>query len=183
VNVVPFFPPLSENHSAGYALLPGNGITGYVGDTLLTFADGLDVVASVMAHEIGHNLGLGHTADNTANLMSPGGTTQQLTAAQITAAQSSNFARLFSPAPVTGDYNGNGIVDAADYVVWRNTATGTYAEWRSHFGLSSGSGAGIGDNSGPLSSGAVPEPATLASMLNISTTLLVATRRGSRRNR
>lgn len=72
---------------------------------------------------------------------------------------------------LTGDYNGNGVVDAADYTVWRNTRGQTgenlaadgsgnnvvdqadYTEWKSNFGLS-GSGAA-------LSATAVPEPALL----------------------
>ena len=73
----------------------------------------------------------------------------------------------------TGDFNNNGVVDAADYVVWRknegttnslpndNGIGGTvgsahYNLWRSNFGNPvSGSGAG-------LSISAVPEPTTLA---------------------
>jgi hypothetical protein len=69
-------------------------------------------------------------------------------------------------AGVPGDYNGNGMVDAADYVMWRKggpllnevDAPGTvnaqdYTEWRSRFG-NSGSGTGLGST-------AVPEPASL----------------------
>ena len=70
-----------------------------------------------------------------------------------------------------GDYSNNGIVDAADYVLWRkfnNTATtlpndstpGTnasdYNVWRARFGQSPGSGSGTSVNA------AVPEPATLS---------------------
>jgi hypothetical protein len=57
-----------------------------------------------------------------------------------------------------GDYNGNGTVDAADYVVWRNgdspddTVAG-YNLWRANFGKPLGSGLG--------STAAVPEPATM----------------------
>ena len=84
-------------------------------------------------------------------------------------------------ATVAGDYNGNGIVDAADYTVWRNTlrpsvtpgtgADGTgdgvinqadYNFWKSRFGATSGSGAG---------NTAVPEPTALT-LLGV---LLVAT--------
>ena len=77
---------------------------------------------------------------------------------------------LLIPNPgVPGDYNGNGQVDAADYVVWRNggplvnevDSPGTvnaqdYTEWRTRFG-NSGSGSGLG-------SAAVPEPAAFALM-------------------
>jgi hypothetical protein len=55
----------------------------------------------------------------------------------------------------TGDYNADGIVDAADYVVWRkNVGTQTgYQAWRAHFGV------GSGGNS--IVSGHVPEPSTI----------------------
>jgi hypothetical protein len=72
---------------------------------------------------------------------------------------------------VAGDYNHNGIVDAADYAVWRDTlgsmsdlradgdGDGTvqqadYAYWRFRFGNTSGSGSDSG-------AAAVPEPSTL----------------------
>jgi formylglycine-generating enzyme len=66
-----------------------------------------------------------------------------------------------------GDYNDNGVVDTADYVVWRkhlNTSTTLpndatagvspvdYNVWRAHFGESNGSGAAL--------AAAVPEPAS-----------------------
>ncbi len=75
-------------------------------------------------------------------------------------------------AGVQGDYNGNGIVDAADYTIWRDHLGQTYALanrdttnsgpinqadytfWKSRFGAISGGGA--------LGSGAVPEPASVA---------------------
>ena len=73
------------------------------------------------------------------------------------------------PAPV-GDYNHNGVVDAADYVVWRNSVgTGTiaadgnndglvddedYKIWRMHFGQIIDYGVGLGAGV------AIPEPAT-----------------------
>jgi fibronectin-binding autotransporter adhesin len=61
---------------------------------------------------------------------------------------------------LTGDYNGNGVVDAADYVVWRKGLGTTYTQsdydaWRAHFGQTA-SGAGATTNT------AVPEPATFA---------------------
>ena len=172
VNVVPAFSPLNENTAAGLSFIGANGVVGFVGDNLLTFSNGLDVVSAVFAHELGHNLGLNHTATGGANLMSPNGTTQQLDASQIATARASVFARAFT-ATIAGDYGGNGIVDAADYVTWRNTLnqagtglaadgngngqidSGDYAVWRSHFGSTTGSGAG---NS--FADGSVPEPST-----------------------
>jgi hypothetical protein len=79
-----------------------------------------------------------------------------------------------STGPVAGDYNGNGSVDAADYVVWRKAfgqgvAPGTGADgdgdgmigmgdydfWKGRFGNTSGTGNGS-------AIGAVPEPGSLA---------------------
>jgi hypothetical protein len=53
-----------------------------------------------------------------------------------------------------GDFNNDGKVDGADYVKWRNDAGGplNYNAWRSNFGVTYGSGAGVGE------SAAVPEP-------------------------
>ena len=70
------------------------------------------------------------------------------------------------PAGVQGDYNNNGVVDAADYVVWanggplQNEVTGVspgvvapddYDAWRARLGNVSGSGSGS----------AVPEPTSI----------------------
>src|SRR5262249_34831200 len=75
---------------------------------------------------------------------------------------------------LNGDYNNNGKVDSADYVVWRNllnqnvtipndstsgyVSSGDYTVWRTNFGASlSGSGSstfGVG--------GSVPEPGAIA---------------------
>lgn len=44
----------------------------WVGPNLLSFQGGQEIVASVIAHEIGHNLGLTHITEAN-NLMQPGG--------------------------------------------------------------------------------------------------------------
>ncbi|MFO0790072.1 MAG: autotransporter-associated beta strand repeat-containing protein [Pirellulales bacterium] len=69
---------------------------------------------------------------------------------------------------VAGDYNNNGVVDAADYVLWRNGGplqnevdnpgildANDYAAWRARFGNTSGAGTGLG-------AAGIPEPGTLS---------------------
>lgn len=86
----------------------------------------------------------------------------------------------------TGDYNGNGVVDAGDYVVWRNSQNQTgaglaadsngdgvvngtdYSFWRSRIGNVVGANLGAG--------GAVPEPAA-ATMLLLGAALISSGRR------
>ena len=62
---------------------------------------------------------------------------------------------------IPGDFNHNSVVDAADYVVWRNTAgpASDYNIWRANFGRSSGTGSGVTFDSAASS---VPEPTPLA---------------------
>jgi hypothetical protein len=85
------------------------------------------------------------------------------------------------PESLAGDYNGNGAVDAADYVAWRDNrgATGSpgilgdgsgstvgmpdgvvdeldYEFWRSRFGTTSASGSGS-----QIVATAIPEPAAM----------------------
>ena len=86
-----------------------------------------------------------------------------------------SFSGEFTIVPtVPGDFNFNGSVDAADYVVWRKTdgSAPDYNLWRSHFGQTAGSGAAL-TSSGSMS--AVPEPASLA--LAASALLLLLRRR------
>jgi hypothetical protein len=65
-----------------------------------------------------------------------------------------------------GDFNQDGTVDAADYVVWRKT-DGTqegYDAWRANFGqtvVAGGSPALMTTGEPPVTAPAVPEPATL----------------------
>jgi hypothetical protein len=57
---------------------------------------------------------------------------------------------------LSGDFNHDGTVDAADYIVWRKTDNSPegYTTWRAQFGESVGSGLGAS------ASATVPEPAT-----------------------
>jgi autotransporter-associated beta strand protein len=53
------------------------------------------------------------------------------------------------PAVQPGDFNGDGVIDAADFVAWQKLdgSQGGYAAWSSHFGQTSGGGAA--SNSAP----------------------------------
>jgi hypothetical protein len=73
---------------------------------------------------------------------------------------------LFAPADSNGDFNGDGTVNAADYVVWRKTDNGNsqgYADWRENFG--EGMGTGGGSTGVSPAQTAVPEPSTLALLI------------------
>jgi hypothetical protein len=77
-----------------------------------------------------------------------------------------------------GDFNQDGTVDAADYVVWRNGLGTTHTQadydlWRAYFGQTAGSGAAL-STAEPLST-AVPEPATL--MLLVMPMVVMLSRR------
>jgi hypothetical protein len=89
-------------------------------------------------------------------------------------------------AILPGDYNNNGIVDAGDYVVWRDnlntsvtlpndTTPGTmpadYSVWRNHLGTTVGGGAGS------LATTSVPEPAVLMLQALSSGLMLVSANR------
>jgi hypothetical protein len=189
VNVVPGFQPLGENNAAGLARIAANGIAAFTGDTLLTFGNGLDVIASVMAHEIGHNLGLNHTANGGDNLMSPQGTSERLSESQIAMVLSATSFPKLVPTELAGDYNGNGTVDAADYTIWRNALaqpgsslaadgnengridTGDYAIWKANFGRVGGVG-----SAGFSTAESVPEPGSLALVVFVLIAILMSRR-------
>jgi hypothetical protein len=83
--------------------------------------------------------------------------------------------RAFLLTPVMldpADYNSDGTVDAADYVVWRKTdgTSSGYDTWRSHFGLTVVSGLSAGENA------AVPEPTTQLLVLPVTGWVLLRCR-------
>ncbi len=116
---------------------------------------GTDVIDSLFIDDTSQETGtwgaMGSGADHESDLITGSGLLQVST--------------FVSPG-VPGDYNGNGVVDAADYVLWRNGGPlqnevdnpgvvdqQDYVEWRARFGNTSGSGS-------LAQPAAVPEPTT-----------------------
>jgi hypothetical protein len=85
---------------------------------------------------------------------------------------------LTVPASAFGDFNNDGVVDTADYIVWRKNG-GTqqgYITWRAHFGAALGSGSSA---AGPAAD--VPEPANMVlAAIGLSFIRLVNRRRTGR---
>jgi autotransporter-associated beta strand protein len=95
--------------------------------------------------------------------------------------------KVLNGSNLPGDYDGNGAVDAADYVLWRNGGRllnevadpgnighADYVEWRARFGNTT-----AGTSAATDFSTAIPEP-THAALLFLAAATILATRRGSR---
>ena len=125
--------------------------------------------------------GSGHTFSTSLNLTSVGTFSATYTLnfsdENIVGAQNKSMTLTLTGAVrLPGDFDGDGLVDAGDYLLWRRTFGQTglaaysgadgdgnsivddadYGVWRANFGLSAG-----GSGSGQLFTAAVPEPATL----------------------
>jgi hypothetical protein len=86
------------------------------------------------------------------------------------------FVGFANTAPGPGDYNGDGVVDAEDYLVWRKGLGTTYTQsdytvWRTHFGQSSRNGASF------IANTAIPEPAALTPMIMAAAIVSIWARR------
>ncbi len=78
--------PINDSQVGGFATLDASGLTVEVGSRLIGTSAGQRLIAQVVAHEVGHNLGLGHDGAPAGNLMFGGQGREDatnLTAAQI----------------------------------------------------------------------------------------------------
>jgi endonuclease I len=146
-------------------------------------------IAAGMEHSFSAtiNTGITGTFSTTYTLM--------LSDENITGAQNKTLTLILSgqiaTAVLTGDYDNNGVVDAADYIVWRrNLSDGTplpynetaslgttddedYSVWRANFGATA---AGAG-SSAIAAGAAIPEPSSIALILLTLSGLQVASAR------
>jgi uncharacterized protein YjbI with pentapeptide repeats len=135
-------------------------------DSTISFAPGIPVTRGgtlelTFAPEVSPATQIGRTID----LFDWAGVTPTGTFT-ITSPYSWNLSNLYTTGEVTltavpgivpGDYNGNGTIDAADYVVWRKNGgtQAAYSIWRTNFGQPSGASTNMDGT--PTSQSAVPE--------------------------
>jgi len=82
LNVVPGFSQQGPNTANGLSFLDRNGVGIYIGENLLGWPGGMQALSSVVAHEIGHSLGVDHLVES-GNLMEEGHTGHRINSAQI----------------------------------------------------------------------------------------------------
>ena len=137
-----------------------------------TLADGLHDLGSLADGGLAAN-----DWDLLASALSTNGLGQIIGHGKLASQSGGQMAYLLTPeTSLPGDYNQNGIVDAADYTVWRDTMNDLprYNEWRANFGSMAGAGSGA---AGALPSHAlVPEPTSLV-LLTLSAPAIVSLRR------
>lgn len=84
----------------------------------------------------------------------------ELTNVDVAALRDVGWSTVEQLNPQPGDFNGNGVVEAGDYVlIGKGLATGTYATWRANFGESLPPTSPAGESS------QLPEPSTLATFM------------------
>lgn len=173
VNTYPVVGPFNEKYSINFtgpgSIIVDNGIYAAAKDSGGAFnplGGGPDLFTS-LTYEALWNLGILQANGQSGLTGATFGT--YFTTTGTAGSANYTLTSLVAPPGVAGDYNNNGVVDAADYVLYRNggplqnegTTPGSvtaddYTYWRSRFGSVAGSGAGLG-------AAAVPEPTTAIS--------------------
>jgi hypothetical protein len=90
LDVVPGFSKQGGFTANGLSYLDQNGVAIFVGSGLLGWSEGMQGIAAVVAHEIGHSLGIDHLIES-QNLMEEGHTGHRISSAQV--------ATIFSDGP------------------------------------------------------------------------------------
>ncbi len=137
-------------------------------DAIFHFS-GADVAGVPLAMSVlndgAYSLTLTADADPSHNPVTPGAPlTSGLYTLEFQTGSLAGSQVTFTVAPLLGDFNNDGVVDAADYLVWRKGLGTTYTQtdydvWRVHFGATAGIGASA------LANVTVPEPAMLVMLI------------------
>ena len=166
-DVGPAFTSLTNLQNAPWAPVPpGDAFGDAAWDTAATFASGI----------FGNGVTPGFFAGTTGQVFTTLGTSTM--PGEVELATISTIVR--SNSMLLGDYNLDGKVDAADYVLWRSDPPSYggdpqgYNDWVDNFGAMVGSGSGHGAT-------AVPEPAS-SLLLALSTAPLLVRRRRTAHN-
>jgi hypothetical protein len=152
-------------------------------DSTISFAPGIPVTrGGALELTFASDVNLASQVGRTIDLFDWTGVTPTGTF-NVTSPYTWNLTNLYTTGEVTltaapslpGDFNHDGTVDAADYVVWRKGLGTTYTQndfntWRANFGRTDGAGSA---ESVP----AVPEPESLSLLLLASIILSVARHR------
>jgi hypothetical protein len=153
--------------------------------------DGTTVIATADATAAG-------SAESIANLVLPAGGTYF---ARVTGADDTVqlYQLSLTPTPIlVGDYNNNGVVDGADYVLWRNSegqsvtlgsgadgnfdgqiTAADYNVWRSQFGQIAANGSSVSES--VFAQTVVPDPTTIWWALVVAAAFAPPRRRYSKR--
>ena len=166
----------SDNRQASNSTAGGGGLNGFVPSasntfTLLNAAGGIFGVFSNVT--TGQRL---TTVDGIGSFVVNYGPGSGFNQSQIVL---SAFESLSPMLP--GDYNQDGVVDSADYVVWRNGLGTTHTQndytiWRAYFGQTSGSSA---STTAGTSSAPIPEPDALLMILMGMILMFICQRRAA----
>jgi hypothetical protein len=181
----------SESNSfTGHTL----SLTGVTFGTNGGIASITDEISNLLGVDLGTNVVIGDNLSGVSQLISTSSflpqaglvSTANLFITGTASASSINltsFTQRFAqngPPILAGDYNSDGRIDAADYVVWRKAGGPTpgYNTWRINYGQTSfGSSRAISANSAEPLSSAVPEPSMLVLVIVVALSSL-ALRRG-----
>ena len=116
VQKAPGFGDVGDNTANGLAFVDSSGTAIHVGDNLLGFQSGIEVVAGVVAHELGHNLGLFHV-ESASNLLNSGSSVASngnnfLTSGQIDAILDSPLTTSIGSSDVAVSGGSSGVAAA-----------------------------------------------------------------------
>ena len=117
------YTPISVQ-AQGTAFVNGNGTFQALGSQTVANPTYYERAARLVAHELGHNLGLLHASDLMQENDPNNSADERLTGSQISTARNSGFLIDYTPP---GDLNGDNAINGADLLIWENSYGGSGA--------------------------------------------------------